>query len=90
MSPDLRPFKRFAAGIAAVALSLAVLAGCGSDGSSFNDDLRAALGPELADCLEDNLDDEVIDALNDEGVNFDVMNEATADAYAAALTVCQP
>ena len=90
MSPDLTSTRRLLAGIAAAALSLAVLAGCGSDGSSLNDDLRAALGDELADCLEENLDDEVIDQLNDEGIDFDVMTEATADAYAAALTVCQP
>ena len=52
--------------------------------------LRAALGDQLADCLDDNLDDEIIDSLNEEGIDFDVMTEATADAYAAALTVCQP
>ncbi len=90
MSPDLQPTRRFLAGIAAVALSVTVLVGCGGGGSSLNDDLRAALGDELADCLDDNLDDEVIDALNDEGIDFDVMSEATSDAYAAALTVCQP
>ncbi len=90
MSPDLHPTKRFFAGIGTVVLALSVLAGCGSDGSSLNDDLRAALGDQLADCLDDNLDDEIIDSLNEEGIDFDVMTEATADAYAAALTVCQP
>ncbi len=90
MSPDLHPTTRLLAAIATLVLSLSVLAGCGSDGSSLNDDLRVALGDQLADCLEDNLDDEVIDSLNDEGIDFDVMTEATADAYAAALTVCQP
>jgi hypothetical protein len=90
MSPDPQPTRRLVAGIAAVALSFAMLAGCGGDGSSLNDDLRVALGDELADCLDDNLDDDMIDALNEDGIDFDVMSEATADAYAAALTVCQP
>lgn len=89
MSPDLHPTKRLFAGIATMVLALSVLVGCGSDGSSLNDDLRAALGDQLADCLEENLDGEIIDSLNEEGIDFDVMTEATADAYAAALTVCQ-
>ena len=90
MSPDLSPARRVLAGVTALGLSVAFLAGCGGGETSFNDDLRAALGDDLADCLEDNLDDEIIDSLNEEGIDFDVMTEATADAYAAALTVCQP
>jgi hypothetical protein len=78
------------AGVSAIGLSLALLVGCGGGGTSFNDDLRAALGDELADCLEDNLDDETIETLNEDGIELDVMSEATAEAYGAALTVCAP
>ena len=52
MSPDLHPTRRCLAGVVAIVLSVTVLAGCGGGGSSLNDDLRAALGDELADCLE--------------------------------------
>jgi hypothetical protein len=90
MSPDLQPTRRFLAGLAALALSVTVLAGCGDSGSSLSDDLRAALGDDLADCLEDNLDDEVIDALNEEGIEVDLMSDATFEAYTTAVTSCQP
>lgn len=89
MSPDLHPTRRFLPGLAVVVLSLTLLAGCGSDGSTLNDDLRSALGDELADCLEDNLDDQYIDALNEEGIEVDLMSEATFEAYTTAVTACQ-
>ena len=89
MSPDLRSKRRFLAGTVAAALSLTLVAGCGDGGSSLNDDLRAALGDELADCLEDTLDDETIDALNEEGIEVDLMSDATFEAYTTAVTACQ-
>ena len=90
MSPDLSPARRVLAGVTALGLSFAFLAGCGGGETSFNDDLRAALGDDLADCLEDNLDDETIETLNEEGIELDVMTETVVQVYDAALTVCQP
>ncbi len=88
MVADTRLHRRTHFAAAVAVLCSTVLIACGS-GPSLSDDLRTGLGDDLADCLEENLDGDVIEALNEEGIELDVMTEATADAYGAALTVCE-